>query len=125
MRKILVVLLMAVMLGGCAGINTSVPVNIATDIAFVAALQNNPTYKVPVVNALNTVKNYLNMDVTYDDLIVLINQQLGGKYAYVGLILISYLDTDKPIFTSNLTLFQAWKDGAIQKIDRLILLASM
>jgi len=126
MRKFLIGFLMVLMVSGlfgCAGLNVSTATSIATDTAFVLVLQNNPSYKPAVVAALQSVKLVLSKDLTYDDLILEISKAFGGKYAVVGVILTGYLDTDQPIFTSNLTLFQAWKDGAIKKIDRFILLA--
>ena len=126
MKKIMIALILSVVLFmGCAGMNASVPVNVATDTAFVLALQNNPTYKAPVIAGLQRVKAFLTGAVTYDDLILEISKAFGGKYAYVGIILSGYIDTDKPIFETNLTLFDAYKAGVIKKIDRLILLASM
>ena len=110
---------------GCEGMNASVPVNVATDTAFVLVLQNNPSYKPAVVAGLNSVRAVLGRDITYDDLILEISKAFGGKYAYVGVILTGYIDTDKPIFETNLTLFQAYKDGVIKKIDRLLLLAGV
>lgn len=125
MKKLFVGVLMVLMLFGCAGMNASVPVNIATDIAFVTVLQNNPSYKVPVVSALQATKVFLNGKVTYDDLILFINKQFGGKYAYVGVILMSYLDTDKPVFETYLPLLEEYKAGIIKKLDRFIMLAGM
>lgn len=126
MRKFLIGLLMVLMVSGlfgCAGLNTSVPVNVATDVAFVMVLQNNPSYKDAVVTALQSVKVFLNGEVTYDDLILFITNKFGGKYAYVGVILAAYIDADKPIFETHLTLFDEYKVGIIKKIDRLLLLA--
>lgn len=124
MKKLLVSILLLGLLVGCAGLNASVPVNIATDVAFVMVLQNNPSYKAPVIAALTGVKTYLAGSVTYDDLILFISKQFGGKYAYIGVILSGYLDTDKPISTSTITMFDAYKAAIIVKIDRLILLAN-
>lgn len=125
MKKLLLGIIMLVFLVGCAGMNASVPVNVATDVAFVMVLQNNPSYKVPVVAGLNAVKTYLSGSVTYDDLILFISKQFGGKYAYVGVILSGYLDTDKPIFETYLPMLETYKVAIIAKIDRLILLAGM
>lgn len=128
MKKTLAVLIVAVSLFGlvsCAGMNASVPVNIATDIAFVTVLQNNPSFKAPVVAGLTGIKVYLAGNVTYDDLIIFINKQFGGKYSYVGVILMAYLDTDKPLSTTWLNMSDAYKQAIIVKIDRLLILASM
>ena len=123
-KGIVAVLLTIVLLMGCAGMNASIPVNVATDVAFVEILRNNPTYKAPVIAGLNAIKVVLAGEVTYDDLIIQISKQFGGKYAYVGIILTGYMETDKPIFQTNLTLFGAYKVDLIKKIDRLILLAN-
>ena len=124
MKKLFAALMILGLLAGCA-LNTNVPVNIATDIAFTAVLQNNPTYKAPVIAALTSVKTYLGGSVTYDDLILFINKQFGGKYIYVGIILADYIATDKPIFETWLPMFDEYKAAIIKKIDRLIILASM
>lgn len=125
MKKLFAVILMLAMVTGCAGLNTSIAVNVATDTAFVLALQNNPSYKVPVIDALNKIKTFLNGKVTYDDLILEISKQLPDKYAAVAVILIGYIETDKPVFETYLTMFDSYKAGVITKIDRLILLASI
>jgi hypothetical protein len=122
MKKVVLSLLL-MMLMGCAGTNASVPVNVATDVAFVLVLQNNPTYKAPVIAALEATKTFVSGKVTYDDLIAQISKQFGGQYAYVGVILQGYLDTDKPVFETYLPLLDSYKAGIIAKIDRLILLA--
>lgn len=124
MKKIFTIILVVGLLMGCS-LNTNVPINIATDIAFTAALQNNPTYKVPVLTALNSVKTYLNSNITYDDLILYINKQFAGKYIYIGIILADYIATDKPIFETYLPMFEEYKIEIIKKIDRLIILASI
>lgn len=125
MKKILLGILLLVMVSGCAGVNVSVPVNVATDVAFVMVLQNNPTYKSAVVAGLNAIKTYLSNEVTYDDLILFISKQFGGKYAYIGMILSAYFDADKPIFETYLPLLEPYKEGIVKKIDRFILLAGM
>ena len=113
------------MVSGCAGLNVGVPVNIATDVAFVMVLQNNPSYKPAVIVGLNAVKTYLSGEVTYDDLILFISKQFGGKYAYIGIIITAYIDTDKPIFETYLPLLEKYKEGVLKKIDRFIILAGM
>jgi hypothetical protein len=127
MKRIMLLMvgLMLIFTVGCAGMNASVPVNIATDVAFVMVLQNNPSYKAPVIAGLQTIKTYLSGRVTYDDLILFISKQFGGKYAYVGVILSGYLGTDKPIFETYLPMLDSYKVAIIAKIDRLILLAGM
>ena len=126
MKKFVLAILLAVFLvTGCAGMNASVPVNVATDTAFVMILQNNPSYKPAVIAGLSSIKVVLAGEITYDDLLLAISKQFGGKIAVVGVILTGYIDTDKPVFETHLTLFGAYKDDLIGKIDRLLLLASV
>ena len=110
---------------GCSGINSGVAVNVATDTAFLLALQNNPSYKAPVVSALQNVKMFLEGAVTYDMLIAEIGKRFDGKYAAIGLILQGYLETDKPIFETYLNLRDDYRKAAIAKIDRFIMLAGV
>lgn len=125
MKKLFVViLLVGILIAGCTGTNANIPVNVATDAAFVLALQNNPTYKVPVVAALESIKTFVSGKVTYDDLILQITKQFGSKYAYIGIILQGYLDTDKPVFETYLPMLDSYKEGIIKKVDRLILLSN-
>lgn len=125
MKKLLLGIIMLVMIGGCTGINTSVPVDMATDVAFVLILQNNPSYKPAVVAGLNSIKAALDGELTYDDLMVLIAKALDGKYAVVAVVLMSYLDTDKPIFESWIPMLDSYKQAVIAKIDRFILLTDL
>jgi hypothetical protein len=125
MKKALIVVAMFFILTGCAGLNVNTAANVATDIAFTQVLLNNPGYKAPVTKGLQEVKTFLQGMVTYTDLITQISKSFGGKYAYIGIVIIGYLDTDKPIFETNLTLFDAYKAGVVKKIDRLLLLASI
>lgn len=124
MEKIIIaVLLLAAV--GCTGINSNVATNIATDTAFVMALQNNPTYKTPVVAALNAVKVFLAGAVTYDQLLAEISRQFPGKYSYIGIVLAGYIETDKPVATSAFNMLDSYKLAVATKIDRLILLAGI
>ena len=125
MKKVFVVAISLMFLTSCAGMNASIPINIATDIAFVEILKNNPSYKAPVIAGLQSVKTVLGGTVTYDDLIIHISKAFGGQYAYVAIILTGYLETDTPIFETNLPLFGAYKEDIIKKIDRLLLLATL
>jgi hypothetical protein len=124
MKKLFAVIVMLVMLIGCAGMNASVPVNIASDAAFVLVIQNNPGYKVPIIAGLNKVKAFLSGTVTYDDLLIEIAKVLPSQYAVVAVILSGYLDTDKPIFETYLPMLDSYKEGVIVKIDRFIFLAT-
>jgi hypothetical protein len=109
----------------CTGITNNVPVNVATDTAFVLVLQNNPQYKPEVIAGLEKVKVILNGSLTYDDLILEISKQFPDKYAYIGIILSGYIATDKPIFETWLPMLDSYKEAVIAKIDRFILLAGM
>lgn len=125
MKKLLAVVFMLVFVTGCTGLNTTVAVNVATDTAFVLALQNNPSYKAPVIEALNKIKTFLNGKVTYDDLILEISKQLPDKYAVIAVVLTGYIETDKPVFETYLSMLDSYKSDVIKKIDRLITLASV
>lgn len=126
MKKIFVSIfaLFVVVLSGCTGLNTSTAVNVASDIAFTAVLQNNPGYKPAVLVALNETKALLNGSITYDNLLLAISQKFGGKYAIYGVILTGYLAEDKPIFETYIPMLDSYKAAVIKKIDRFILLAS-
>jgi len=125
MRKRLAVLmiLVSVMVAGCTGINSGVAVSVATDTAFVAALQNNPSLKPAVVSGLQGVKVFLTGRVTYDELIMQVSKQFSGQYAYAGIILTGYIETDKPVSTSVLPMLDSYKAAVVAKIDRLLLLS--
>lgn len=123
MKKLLIGIVMLGLLAGCAGLNVNVAANVATDTAFVLVLQNNPDFKAPVIAGLERVKTFLSAPVTYDALIAEISKAFGGRYAYVGVIISEYIEGDKPIFESNLTLFDAYRLGVIKKIDQFLILA--
>lgn len=127
MKKIFVTIFMlfVLVLSGCAGINTGTAVNVASDLAFVAVLQNNPGYKPAVVAALTETKALLQGSLTYDDLLLAISQKFGGKYAIYGVILAGYLAEDKPVFETYLPMLDSYKAAVIKKIDRFLLLASV
>jgi hypothetical protein len=123
MKKLFVGILMLLMLIGCTGINQNVAVDVATDTAFVLALQNNPQYKPAVVVALTEIKALLNGSLTYDDLLVEITKKLPGKYAVIGVILSGYIATDKPLFETTFPMLDSYKKAVCDKIDRFLLLA--
>jgi hypothetical protein len=124
MKKLLLVVLM-LMAFGCTGINTNVAVNVASDTAFVLALQNNPSYKPVVIKALTETKALLTGSLTYDDLMVAIATKLPGKYAVVGVILSGYIQQDKPIVQTYLPMLESYKAAIVTKIDRFLLLANL
>ncbi len=130
MKRILVGLIglaMVVMLCvGCTGINANVATNIASDVTFATVMKNNPNLKAPVVKALQSTRDYLQTGgVTYDDLLVYISKQFAGQYAYVGVILSGYIETDKPIFQTYLPLLDSYKAAVTAKIDRFLVLAQL
>jgi hypothetical protein len=128
MKKLLAGILMLIVLTGCTGctgLNANVAMNVATDTAFVMAMQNNPCYKPVVLAGLNTVKTFLDGSVTYDDLIIMLAKQFEGKYAYIYVILVGYINTDKPLSETVLPMLGSYKAGIIAKVDRLIVLAKM
>ena len=124
MKRIIVGVFLIVSLLGCTGINTSTTANLATDTAFVLALQNNPTYKTGVLIALQEVKSMLANEMTYDQLIALIASKFDGKYAPYGIIFTSYLAEDEPLSQTYLNMLDSYKADVIKKIDRFILLAN-
>jgi hypothetical protein len=125
MKKLLVGIMMLLMFTGCAGLNTTTAVNVATDTAFVLILQNNPTYKAPVIEALKTIKVFLSGSVTYDDLMIEIARVLPDKYIVIAVVLSGYIQGDKPIFETYLPMLDGYKADIIKEVDRLILLAGI
>jgi hypothetical protein len=128
MKRYLAVLIVAVSLfglTGCASLSTNVPFNIATDVAFVLALEKYPAAKPAVVKELQGVKTFLSGSVTYDALVQELFKRFGAaaQYKYIYVIITAYLNTDKPIFETWLPMFDTYKQEVIKKIDRLLLLA--
>ncbi|MEN6420313.1 MAG: hypothetical protein ABFD76_00070 [Smithella sp.] len=125
MKKLFIAMMFCFFVVGCGGLNVNTATNVATDTAFVMVLQNNPDYKAPVIDALNQIKIFLSGKVTYDDLILEIAKVLPDKYAVVAVVLTGYIETDKPIFETYISMLDSYKAGIVTKIDRLILLASI
>lgn len=123
MKKMILMILSLMLLFGCTGLNTNTTINAATDTAFVLIMQNNPSYKPVVVDALKAVKNALSGSITYDQLIAEITKQLPGQYAVVATMLSAYISADQPVSTSLLPMLDSYKEGVVKKIDRFILLA--
>jgi hypothetical protein len=123
MKKILIGLTLIGLLFGCAGLNVNTALNVATDTAFVLALKNNPDHKAPVLKAISDIKILLKGEITYDFLLSEISKRFDGDYAYYGIILRGYVETDKPVFETHLNLFDAYKKALIEKIDNLMFLA--
>jgi hypothetical protein len=124
MKKIIISVFLIVTLMGCTGMNVSTTANLATDTAFVLALQNNPTYKTGVLIALQEIKSMLANEMTYDQLIALVASKFTGKNAVFGIILAGYLAEDKPVFETYINMLDSYKADVIKKIDRFILLAN-
>lgn len=110
---------------GCAGLNVSVPVDMASDVTFVLVLKNNPAMKPVIANSLKELKVFLAGSVTYDAFIAEIGKKFGADYAYVGVILQGYISTDKPIFETWVPMLDSYKQGIIAKLDRYLLLTSL
>lgn len=123
---LLVALMLFVSLIGCTGFNAGTAVNAATDVAFAAVLISHPESKPVIVAALKSLKVVLTKtDITYDQLVIEIAKQFGGKYAVIGIILTDYFAADKPIFETYLPLLNSYKAALNVKLDRFILLASI
>ena len=125
MKKLFVAVMLLMMVIGCAGLNTSQTVNVATDAAFVGVLQNNPDHKAEIVQGLADLKTFLSGEVTYDSLIIEIAKRFPNQYTAAAAVLTSYLEADKPVFETYLPLMNDYKAGFITKIDRLISLAGI
>ena len=124
MKKLIVSIFLIMSLMGCTGLNVSTTANLATDAAFVLAVQNNPSYRAPTVVALQEIKLLLANDMTYDQLITLVASKFGGKYAVFGIIFTSYLAEDKPISQTYLNMLDSYKAGVVKKIDHFLFLAN-
>jgi len=122
MKKILGIMIILLLMG-CTGLNVSTTANLATDTAFVLALQNNPSYKAGAIIALQEIKVLLSSEMTYDQLIAAIASKFGSKYAVFGVIFAGYLAEDKPIFETYVNMLDSYKVEVIKKIDHFILLA--
>lgn len=130
MKKIIIVL-MVLVLSGCAsmttGLNTNQAANLATDTAFVLFLNHNPSYRPVVIESLTGVKTLLSSSMTYNDLLGEISDRFpeGSDTAAVGAVLALYIGSDKPLFESGIPMLDSYKKGVVDKIDRLILLANL
>jgi len=116
---------MLLLIAGCTGINQNVAVNVASDTAFVLAMQNNPTYKPEIVTALIQIKVLLSSSLTFDQLLVEITKRFPDKYAMIGVILTGYISGDKPVFETYLPMLQSYKDAVVVKVDRFLLLSNI
>ena len=126
MKKLFATLVIMILLvTGCTGINSSTATNIATDVAFSMVLQNNPAYKVPVVAGITAVKTFLDGQATYEALVSEISKQFPDKYAYIGTIILGYIESDKPVSTSAINLLDSYKTAVVKKLDQLLLLTSV
>jgi ABC-type molybdate transport system substrate-binding protein len=129
MKKIFAVLICLLMFTGCAafqgqGANTAL--NASIDVAYVAALQNNPTYKEGVVHGLTLVLEYVNCtECTIEELKLEIIKSFPDKYKIYGVVLSDYVDDTyvASIFSDKIT--PESKAVIIKKVDRLIKLAEL
>ena len=125
MRKLLVVFIMLAMLVGCAGIKAQPVIFAATDTAFLLVLQANPQYKAPVITGLQGIKLTLGGSITYDQLMVVVAQQLPVPYDAVAVIFTGFLQSDTPVSTNIFPMSQDYKNAIIVELDKLILVAGM
>lgn len=125
MKRLLIGFIMLGLIIGCTGLQIKTTADVTSDATFYLVLKNNPTYKAPVIAGLQRVKTFLAGDVTYNALILEVSKAFGEKYTYLAIILTDDLATDVPYFETYATLFEAYKQGVIKKIDRLILLAGL
>jgi len=135
MKKIILcvfALFMMLTVVGCASLQTNTnaqtAVKVTTDVAFIAALQNNPSYKADVVAGLKNLKLFLNVTgCTYDEFLAEVIEQFPqtSKYAIYAVVISYYLDCDKPVSTTLIPMLDNYKAGIEAKIDRLIQLADL
>lgn len=134
MKKIFAVMILMCFIGvtGCASLQTNTDaktaINVTTDVAFIAALQNNPGYKADIVTGLKNLKLFLNVTgCTYDDFLAEVIKQFPqtSKYAIYAVVISYYLDCDKPVSTTILPMLDNYKAEIEAKIDRLIQLAEL
>lgn len=112
------------LLAGCAGSINTTPDQMV-DVAFVAVIVAHPESKPVIVKAIKDIEVYLDKDITYEELIAYIASKFPGQYAPVAVLLIDYLNTDKPISESWLTMFDGQKTSIKTKLDHLKMLASI
>jgi hypothetical protein len=124
LNKIIVVLISILLMAGCAGSITTTPDQMV-DVAFVAVIVAHPESKPVIVRTINDIEIYLEKDITYDELIAHIASKFSGQYAPVAVLLIDYLNKDKPISESWLSLFDGTKASIKTKLDHLKMLASI
>lgn len=125
MKKFVLAALALLTMVGCTGIRENAVVNMATDTAFVMALQNNPEHKPVIIDSLKSMKVFLAEKVTYDDLVAQMSKWFPGRYAYIGIILREYIATDRPMFETYLPMMDSYKRAVAAKIDRLLMLTGV
>jgi hypothetical protein len=126
MKKIFALLIVTLMFMGCSGINSSTAVNATVDVAFVAALQNNPGH-VPEVKAyLATVKEYISCtECSIEELKFKAVEAAPVKYQIYALILSDYIDDTAVLNWLDDKINAESRDKITKKIDRLIRIAGL
>lgn len=125
MKKLLV-LLICLVLAGCAG-TTIKPMpqhaDLIADATFNALIISQPQLKPVIVEQLNNAKTLLATDLSYNALMADLAQRFAGPYAPVALTLMALIEMDAPISKDWLTMFDGQKVIIATKIDHLLMLA--
>lgn len=125
--KRLLVLLMCVVMAGCAGstIQPDKQTDKFVDTAFQALLIIKPELKPEIVAQLKNIQGLLDTDISYKTLMAEITKRFPeeGKYAQLAALLIPYFNMDAPISEDWLNMFDGTKKTLKLKIDHLLLLA--
>lgn len=128
MKRIFALLIVTLMFMGCSGINSSTQpaVNAAVDVAYVAALQNNPSHVAQIKTYLVTIKGYLECtECEVEELKAEAVKAFGGKYAIYALILSDYIDDTAVTNYLDNKINAETRAVISKKIDRLILLSDL
>jgi hypothetical protein len=95
------------------------------DVAFVGMIVAKPEIKPVVVKGIDKILVVLEKDITYDELLATISAQFKNQYAPVAVLIIDFLNQDKPISTEWLTLFDTTRTTIKTKLTHLRMLASI
>lgn len=126
MKKLIVGVLMCLLFMGCASVNQQTAVNASIDIAYVAALQNNPKAIPDVVKYLGTVKEYISCtECNIEDLKLQAINLAPDKYKLYALILSDYIDDVAIANFLDDKINADSKDKITKKIDRLIKISGL
>lgn len=125
MKKLLVVGI-CLLVVGCAGFNSNQAVNASVDVAFVAAMQNNPSHVAEVKNYLTSVKGYLECtECSIEELKGKAIEACPAKYQLYAIILSDYIDDTAVTNWLDDKINPESKDKITKKIDRLMKLADL